>query len=153
VSTWWPSHRSSSDIMAPTSTSSSTTRIRRGGPIGPGSDADGTSTGSSERQVDVKDGALAGHALDDDPAAVTLDDAHADRQAQAGALSHRLRGEEWLEQPGLDLERDTGAGVSTSNQIVSRGPAPVRIFSFRAVWMVRMAWCAFVTRLTITCCS
>ena len=64
-----------------------------------------------QRQPDGEAGALAGGGLDLDRAAVVLDDAVADRQAQAGPLADRLGGEEGVEDPVADRRVDAVAVV------------------------------------------
>src|ERR1035438_6924652 len=65
--------------------------------------------GGQEREDDAEGGALAGLALNTDVAAVLLDDAFGDRQAQAGAVG--LGSEKQFEQPGQVFCWDAGATV------------------------------------------
>ena len=62
-------------------------------------------------QLEVEDRAAGGRAAIADAAAERVDDAVADRQAEAGALADRLGREERLEQLGLVVGRNARAGV------------------------------------------
>ena len=56
---------------------------------------------AAQGQVDVEDGAARGQVLRPDAAAVLVDDAVADRQAEPGALARLLRREEGVEDAAL----------------------------------------------------
>ena len=64
-----------------------------------------------DRQVDEKHGAAVRFALEVNRPAVRLDDAAAEGQPQPGALPRRFRGEERLEDPGLNRSGNARARV------------------------------------------
>src|SRR5712692_4586895 len=56
-------------------------------------------------------GAAGGQTLGFDAAAMLLDDGHTDTQAQTGAATRALGGEEWVKDPGQGLAADAHAVV------------------------------------------
>src|ERR671915_397611 len=62
-------------------------------------------------QVDAEGGAFAGRAFDRDRAAVLLDDPVSNGQTEAGAFSHVLGGEEWIEDASLKAGRNSVPGI------------------------------------------
>jgi hypothetical protein len=103
--------------------SSSTSRMVSPAPAGAAAGlALATSAARSVRgRVDLEGGAVTGLAVDHDPAAGLLDDAEHGRQAEAGALTDRLGGEERLEDPGPGRRLHADAGVADRQHHVPAG--------------------------------
>ena len=116
--TSWPSISSTPVSSFWMLSSSSTTRMRRRSrrrrrlPARPSRRADAARSPRDDRQLDGERRAAAGRALRPDPPAVLLDDAVADRQAEARALARLLRREERVEDAAQRLGAHAGAAVA-----------------------------------------
>src|SRR5690606_36654867 len=64
-----------------------------------------------QRELDLEDGTVTGARDDLELAAMALDDAVGEREAETRALAHLLRREEGIEDAGPDRLRDAGTGV------------------------------------------
>ena len=83
-----------------------------------------------------------------------LDDAVADRQAQARALAHRLGGEEGIEDAQQVFGRDAGAVVAHASRApVSPSRSQLIHIAGRRFGRVGRASKAFCSRFIITCCN
>ena len=114
------------------------------------------------REEDLEGGAFVGLALDGDGAAMLLDDAPGDEQAQAGAVG--FGGEERLEQARhvlgrdadavvLDREPELRAGQRPSAGLAGAAPGGRRSVATERVPFGPIASRAFRNRFTKACCN